>query len=256
MSLLGDRVVLHTVHLFIISMNLSPITVVAVDDHILILGGIKLELSNQAGIQLVATGTRGRDVVRLVQTYSPDVLVLDVEMPEGDDKEDRFDAIGTIADIHAHHPQTKLIIISHASSKFLVNAVISAGAAAFIDKMDLHCASSLPRAIETVHGNGVYLSPELYHMLGKSGPITETILTEQQYKVLALCAAYPDETIAELSNIMSVSVSAFKKYLKAAADKLNAKTTRGALFKAVQLGIIPLRPIDSLLGAGGVNIEL
>lgn len=225
-------------------MNPPPISVVAVDDHNLILSGIKHELSQHAGIHLVATGARGQDVLSLIREHGPDVLVLDVEMPENDDGPERFDAIGTIEYLQAHHPKTKIIVVSHESSKFLVNAVVSAGAVGFIDKLDFRSAACLPNAIETVNERRMYFSTELYSHLRTDTPTGEIILTEQQYKALTLLCTYPDKNNSGLATMMSISEGTLKRHLRAAADKLGAQSVRSAMIRAMQLGIVPLRPIS------------
>lgn len=232
------------------------VTVVAVDDHPLVLSGITHELKNEQTVRLIATGSRGQDVTRLVAHHKPDVLLLDVEMPEGEDGVQRFDAIGIIKDITQTYPKTKIIVISHESSKYLVNAVVSAGALGFIDKLDFRCTSSLPTAILTVHQNGMYLSSELYKLLQNRGGVGEVILSEQQHRALALRGTQPDATIEGLALMMGISAATYKKHLKAAADKLNARTTRSAVLKALQIGIIPIRPITAVTNTKRVTKKL
>ena len=98
-------------------MNPKVIRVVAVDDHNIVLSGIKHELLENEHIEVVATGTRGREVMPLVHEHQPHVLVLDVEMPVGDDVIERFDTIRAIVEIRESYPDTKILAMSHDARK-------------------------------------------------------------------------------------------------------------------------------------------
>ena len=122
-----------------------PIRAVLVDDHRLILSGLRTALADADGIEVVGEAMTGEDAVRTVCRTQPDVVLLDLRMPQGD-------GIWALGEIRREVPATRVIVLSMLDDPERVNAALNAGAASYIvktiDPADLSAAIR-----QTVAGN-------------------------------------------------------------------------------------------------------
>src|SRR3989442_11036865 len=124
--------------------------IVVCDDHTLFVEGIKAILRNHPSLEIVGEARDGRQAVELVKEFRPDVLLMDVSMPDMNG----FDATRRV---HDFDPSIKVLILTMHEEEELVARCLEAGAAGYIIK-DAP-ASQLLYAIETVQKGEQYLSP-------------------------------------------------------------------------------------------------
>ncbi len=120
------------------------------DDHTLFVEGIKAILRNESSLEIVGEAHDGRQAVELVKQLKPDVLLMDISMPDMTG----FDATHRV---HEFDPSVKVLILTMHDEEELVARCLEAGAAGYIIK-DAP-ASQLLYAIETVQKGERYLSP-------------------------------------------------------------------------------------------------
>lgn len=101
--------------------------VLLADDHALVRKSLQALLDRQKDIEVVATAVNGREAVRLAQTVEPDIIIMDVSMPE-------LDGIRAAAEIQALGLKAKIIMLSMHHSSALVQQARKNGAAAYIVK--------------------------------------------------------------------------------------------------------------------------
>jgi len=128
----------------------SKARIVICDDHTLFVEGIKAILRNQPSLEIIGEARDGRQAVELVKQLRPDVLLMDVSMPDMNG----FDATRRV---HEFDESVKVLILTMHDEEELVARCLEAGAAGYIIK-DAP-ASELLCAIETVHKGEKYLSP-------------------------------------------------------------------------------------------------
>jgi DNA-binding NarL/FixJ family response regulator len=136
-------------------------TVLLADDHRLIREGLRGLLEKQRGVEVVAEAEDGRTAVRLARKMQPDVIVMDVSMPElnGVDATRQIVAVSR----RPSGNKTRVIALSMYSDKRLVAEMLRAGACGYVLKQ---CAfEELLDAIRTVMGNETYLSPVIAGVL-------------------------------------------------------------------------------------------
>jgi DNA-binding NarL/FixJ family response regulator len=122
------------------------------DDHTLFVEGIKAMLRNESSLEIIGEARDGRQAVELVKELKPDVLLMDVSMPDMNG----FDATRRI---HEFNPAVKVLMLTMHDEEELVARCLEAGAAGYIIK-DAP-ASQLLYAIETVQKGEKYLSPSV-----------------------------------------------------------------------------------------------
>ena len=128
------------------------IRVLIADDHKIMLAGLRSLLEKQTDIEVVGEADNGRKAVQLAQEKKPDVVVMDVSMPD-------LNGIEATTQISESLPETRVIALSMHSDKRFVMGMLRAGASGYLLK---DCASQeLANAILQVAGGKKYLSPEI-----------------------------------------------------------------------------------------------
>ena len=102
-------------------MTQPPIRVVLADDHDLVRSGIKALLSMIDGVEVVAEARDGQELIQLVESLDPDVVMTDISMP-------RMDGIAAISKIHASHPKVRLLVLSMYDTVDFVKRAVANGA--------------------------------------------------------------------------------------------------------------------------------
>ena len=128
------------------------IRVLIADDHKIMLAGLRSLLEKQTDIEVVGEADNGRKAVQMAQEKNPDVVVMDVSMPD-------LNGIEATTQIIESLPETRVIALSMHSDKRFVMGMLRAGASGYLLK---DCASQeLANAIVQVAGGKKYLSPEI-----------------------------------------------------------------------------------------------
>ncbi len=128
------------------------IRVLIADDHKIMLAGLRSLLEKQTDFEVVGEADNGRKAVQMAQEKKPDVVVMDVSMPD-------LNGIEATTQIIESLPETRVIALSMHSDKRFVMGMLRAGASGYLLK---DCASQeLANAIVQVAGGKKYLSPEI-----------------------------------------------------------------------------------------------
>ena len=128
----------------------KKIRILICDDHTLFVEGIKALLRNEASLEIVGEARDGRQAVELVKQLKPDLLLMDISMPDmtGSDATQR---------VHESNPSVKVLILTMHDDEELVARCLEAGAVGYV--MKDAPASQLLYAIEAVQKGDTYLSP-------------------------------------------------------------------------------------------------
>lgn len=132
------------------------IKVLLVDDHAMVLQGLHFFLSTQPDLELVGQATNGREALDKVAELRPDVVLMDLVMPE-------MDGIEATARIRRSHPEVKVIVLTSFSEQDRVVPAIQAGAIGYLLK-DVQ-PDALVQAIRGAHSGQAQLHPEIARQL-------------------------------------------------------------------------------------------
>ncbi|HYD77422.1 response regulator transcription factor [Ramlibacter sp.] len=158
----------------------KAIRVVLADDHDLVRSGIKALLSMVEGVEVVAEARDGRELVALVESIEPDVVMTDISMPG-------MDGIAAIAEIHARYPGVRLLVLSMYDTVDFVKRAVASGACGYL--MKDAPPFELEQSIRSVMATGTYFSPVIaQRLLQPSEPSASDELTERQLEILKLIA--------------------------------------------------------------------
>ena len=204
------------------------IRVLVVDDHPIVLDGVALALERTSFLQLAGYARTGREAVAAVQRFGPDVVLLDLRLPD-------MLAPEVVRGMLAVAPRVKVIVFTAYPDHAALADVLAAGAHGLVVK-DAERADLVDvirrvavgeRVVPTdVHGDGRMLSRRL----------REQGLTRREYEILRHVAM--GETNPEIAAALGLTRNTVKTYLQRALEKLGARNRVEALARANQLGIL------------------
>lgn len=199
------------------------IRILLVDDHKITRDGLCALIENQPGMDVVGEAENGRDAVKLADKLDPDVIIMDISMPE-------LNGIDATRQIMAASPSTKIIALSMYSDKRYVEGMLSAGVSGYLLK---NCAfDELVDAIQAAVDGKAYLSPNIANIVVKdyarklSGTenisIHERQLSSREREVLQLIAeGYNAEQIGSKLYISIKTVSTHRRKIMEKLQKNN-----------------------------------
>jgi two-component system response regulator NreC len=213
------------------------IRILLADDHKIVRDGLRALLKNQSGMEVIAEAGDGRSTVQMVQELLPNVVIMDIAMPD-------MNGIEATRQITATAPNVKIVALSMHSDKRFVAEMLKAGASGYLLK---DCAfEELDNAIRAVIANRIYLSPKLADIIIKDYtrlfPKTEfsvfSILTFREREVLQLLAE--GKTTKEISSSLNISAKTVETYRKQLMDKLDIHSIAKLTKYAVREGLTSL----------------
>jgi DNA-binding NarL/FixJ family response regulator len=158
----------------------KAIRVVLADDHDLVRSGIKALLSMVEGVEVIAEARDGRELIALVASLNPDVVMTDISMPG-------MDGITAISEIHGKYPNVRLLVLSMYDAVEFVKRAVASGACGYL--MKDAPPFELEQAVRSVMATGSYFSPAIaQRLLQPSEPTADDELTHRQVEILKLIA--------------------------------------------------------------------
>ena len=137
---------------------MKPTKIIIIDDHELFREGVKRILDYEKCFEVIAEGSDGQEALSLVEEYKPDVVLMDINMPN-------VNGIDATKQLIEANPDTKVIILSIHDDESYVSHSLKTGASGYLLKeMD---ANSLVEAVKIVADGGAYLHPKVTHNLVK-----------------------------------------------------------------------------------------
>jgi DNA-binding NarL/FixJ family response regulator len=158
----------------------THVRIVLADDHDLVRSGIKALLSMVDGVEVVAEARNGEDLIALVESLAPDIVMTDISMPG-------MDGITAISEIHGKHPEVRLLVLSMYDTVDFVKRAVASGACGYL--MKDAPPFELEQAVRSVMATGSYFSPAIaQRLLQPSEPTVDDELTHRQVEILTLIA--------------------------------------------------------------------
>ena len=208
------------------------IRVLVADDHTVVRRGVLQILSEAADMLAAGEASTGGEVLRLVQENHYDVLVLDMNMPEGSGLE-------VLYQLRTLRPSLRTLILSMYPERQYAVRALKAGAAGYLTKES--ASHELVTAVRKIAVGGRYITQTLAEELaaGLAGETSATSverLSDREYQVMRLLAM--GKTVSEIGAELSLSVKTISTYRGRILEKLNLRNTAEIIRFALQLGIV------------------
>lgn len=220
----------------------TMIKVALVDDHQLMIDGIKLLLKDYADIEITATALNGKEFIKTLKSQEVDIVMLDINMPE-------MDGVETIKVLKKEFPAINTLILSTLDDTKLIKTMLKLGAMGYVLKNTT--GNELKRAIDTVHNGDYYFTPAIQGKLlalpsqKKEKPEKKpsyareghhAALTKREKEILKLIAE--EYTGPEMSAHLHISLNTVETHRKNLVAKLGVKGSIGLVKYAIKHGLI------------------
>jgi DNA-binding NarL/FixJ family response regulator len=213
---------------------MKSIRVLLADDHALVRAGLRALLKTMEGIEVIAETNNGRDALKLIEELHPDVVLMDISMPE-------LNGLEAAARAASKFPGTRVVILSVNNDQEYVLQSLQAGAAGYLLK-DVS-PQELELAVRAAARGEVHLCSAISrhvidHCLARvSGAArSRQLLTPRQREVLQLIAE--GSTTKAIAKKLDISVKTAESYRGELMDALDIHDVAGLTRYAIRTGII------------------
>ena len=208
--------------------------VLIADDHAIVRVGLRALLHVEADLELVGEAAGGYEAIELVEKRRPDVLVLDLSMPD-------LDGISVTRILKADNPSLRILILTLHEDEALLREAIKAGAAGYILKRAAE--TELISAIHKILGGELYVDPSMVRVLLEDStqhraplPASEEGLTPREKEILKLIVqGYTNRQIGEH---LSISIRTVEGHRANISDKLGLRSRVDLVRYAREHGMI------------------
>ncbi|MEN8263426.1 MAG: response regulator transcription factor [Nitrospirota bacterium] len=212
------------------------IKIVLADDHKILREGICSLVKGFPDMEVIGEAADGRTVLKLVDDLSPDIVIMDISMPD-------LNGIDATRRITAGHPKVKVIALSMHYDKQFVSEIFKAGASGYLLK---DCAfDELEHAIRVVVENKTYINPQIASLVVESlvnqpsaintGSQSFSLLTEREREVLQMIA--DGNSTKQIASKLNVSAKTIESHRRQVMGKLNIRNVAELTKFAIREGI-------------------
>ena len=213
----------------------GPIRILVADDHPVVRDGLVAILSTQPDFLIVGQATTGTDVIQQVASLTPDVVLLDLEMPE-------MNGVQVLRQLRAEYPLAHVLIFTAFDTDELIVQAVQAGAQGYLLKGAPR--DEIFRAIRVISAGGSLLEPvvasKLIHHVQSQEQLEAQRLTARETQVLHLLAQ--GKSNKEIAAALSITQRTVKFHISSIMGKLGANNRTEAVTIAAQRGLIKLTP--------------
>ena len=224
--------------------------IVIIDDHQLFREGVKRILEFEKSFEVLAEGDDGSEALGLVQEHHPDVVIMDINMPQ-------MNGVEATRELIEKYPNTKVIILSiHDDENYVTHALKTGARGYLLKEMD---ADALIEAVRVVADGGSYLHPKVTHNLvneyrklaagvGRSGGgYVQTVeirrplhlLTRRECEVLQMLA--DGKSNRGIGESLFISEKTVKNHVSNILQKMNVNDRTQAVVVAIKNGWVEVR---------------
>ena len=214
---------------------MSTIRVMIVDDHTVVRDGVATMLGRQPDISVVGEASNGREAVDIAKSLSPDVILMDLRMPE-------MDGVEAMRLIREYNQEVKFIVLTTFDTDEYIFHAVEVGAKGFLLKDASR--EELFDAVRAVHRGESLVQPgvaarllDRFAELSRPTP-DEPLLSARELEVVQLMST--GAANKEIAVSLSISESTVKTHVANIFQKLDVNDRTGAVTTAVQKGIITL----------------
>jgi len=214
----------------------QKVRIIIAEDHTILREGLRSLLSSNSGFEVVGEAEDGREAVKCVAKFKPDLILTDLSMP-------KMNGMEAIREIRRESPETKILVLTVHRAEEYILATFRAGADGYLLKDSTH--SELVMAVRKVLSGKHYISPEISdkvidgYLEGKKTLKSRTALdtlTQREREILKLIAeGYKNKEIAE---DLCISVKTVEKHRANLMEKLDLHSIQAITTFAIDKGIV------------------
>ncbi|MAU42947.1 MAG: response regulator transcription factor [Burkholderiaceae bacterium] len=210
---------------------MNKINVILADDHAVVRMGFRLLLQDTKDITVAGEAESGEEVLKLLNTLTADIIVMDLSMPG-------IGGLETISRIVSKNKPPKILILSAHEDAIHPKRSLKAGASGYLSKRG--AAEELIKAIRQIHSGNMYIEPSIAQkvamsqMGGETSPVD--VLSEREFDVFMALAN--GKTVNQIAETLHLSPRTVGTHLYNIKQKLNASNQTELAFIAIKSGLI------------------
>ncbi|MCW3072597.1 MAG: two component transcriptional regulator, LuxR family [Bacteroidetes bacterium] len=211
---------------------MSKIKVFILDDHQMLIDGLKALLMNEKQFEIIGIANTAKDALEQIGKNTPDVVLSDINMPE-------MDGIAFTRELKKNHPQVKVLALSMFGEKSTISEILDAGASGYILKNT--GKEELINALLKISSGGMFfsdeISAEMMKAMSERGQKEEKVhLTEREKEIINLIAK--EYSNAQIGEALFISERTVETHRKNIFRKANTKTVVGLMKFAMENKLI------------------
>ncbi|HEX3722904.1 MAG TPA: response regulator transcription factor [Nitrolancea sp.] len=203
-----------------------PVHVFIVDDHPMLLEGTQNSLERASGIVVVGTAVDGRSAIERISTSQPDVLVLDMRLPD-------MSGVDVARYVREHFPQIGILILTGFDDVHYARASVQLDIQGYLLKTS--SSNEIVAAVRRVAAGGKVFDPEVVRAIEDSTGVAES-LTAREVEVLQLVAHGSRNT--DIAQELGLSIKTVEFHMSNLMSKLGARSRSDAVRAGYQKGIL------------------
>ncbi|MGO4479323.1 response regulator [Massilia sp. 2TAF26] len=208
------------------------INIVIADDHELIREGVKKIVRSHPDMRIVGEAADLAGTLGLVRLHGPDVVVLDINLPD-------YDGLEGLSELHRHFPDQRVVLLSmYGEEKYAISA-LRAGAMGYVTKS--MAADELVRAIRQIVNGETYIGPRLAELMARQmlevgEARQQRRLTKRETEIVSLIGA--GLQVKQVAAELAISVSSVNTYRNRIFRKLGVQTNAALIRYALKSGYV------------------
>jgi DNA-binding NarL/FixJ family response regulator len=222
------------------------IRILLADDHALMRRGIRDLLASEPEFDIIGEAGDGREAVRLAEQLRPDVMIMDLAMPE-------LNGLDAIRQIRKDAPEIELLVFSMHDSEELIREVFAAGARGYVLKSDV--ALYLIEAVKSLARHKPFFTPRISEAIlnslvasatpGQAEPARPGPLSAREREILQLLAE--NKSNKDIAKALGISVRTVETHRRSVMQKLDANSIVELVHYAIRNGIVQNTRVSDLL---------
>lgn len=206
----------------------AAITILLADDHQLVRAGLRSLLADQEDLEVVAEASNGDELLQVLDSVHPDVVVTDLRMPG-------MDGLTALQRIRERHPDLKVVVLSMDDSPQAIRAALAGGANGYVRKNAP--ASELSTALRSVVTAGSYFgSGVIQRLAAPEAAGAQTRLTERQLRIVVLLAS--GKSTKEIAFELGVSTKTVEMHRRRVMEELQVHDLASLTRYAMRHGLV------------------
>ncbi len=210
-------------------------SVIIVDDHELVRAGIKQILANAKGINVIAEANNGSDAIQLIRQHNPDIVLLDLKLPD-------LSGLEVTEKLMRTNPDLKIIVVTSVTNDLFPFRLLQAGASGYMTKNSTQ--DEIINAIQSVKSGKRYISPQIANQLvlskmagkRKESPF-DTLSNKEMEVMLMVCRGLSVKVIAEKLHLSPKTINSYRYRI---FEKLDVNNDIEMMLQAIRYGVVDI----------------
>jgi len=217
---------------------MTLLRIAILEDEQGVIDGYRYRLAHLPDFEIIFAARTGSELEAALDGQAVDVLLLDLGVPAAPDNPRPYPISAALPRLRARHPGLAVVVVSHTADPIVIQLLIESGINGYLVKSDAAAYEHLADILRMAAQRDLYLSTTAQIARRTAGDAGPGPLTRRQLELLAMCAAYANETFDEIARRQGVSASTVRNQMSEIYQRLGVRTRQAAVEEARRRGLI------------------